>query len=247
MPPDTYSKKIPKPSNPSQLLRGIRLGLPIFLGYLPVGAVFGVVSTNSGFTPLQAITCSATALAGAGQFIALSQMNAGASVLAVLTATTIVNLRYVLFGATLSPHLRNFGLGHQAVLAYTLTDETFAININDCRQGNSTAWSMLGVGVIAWCGWVLGTTIGALSHDAIGDPSRFGLEFAMPAMFAALFVALADNRRHLAIGLVSGAIALTLPAMSKLGILIPDALFIIIAAISGAAIGAVMFKDERVH
>lgn len=230
-----------------QLIRGIKLGFPIFLGYMPVGAVFGIVATESGFTTTQAIVCSATALAGAGQFIALTQMNGGASLVGVLLATTIVNLRYVLFGASIAQHLKGVGTTRQAALAFTLTDETFAVNTNDCRAGSATTWSMFGVGLVAWTGWVLGTAIGAFSRDAIGDPSRWGLEFAMPAMFAALFVALAENRRHLAIGVLAGLIALALPAMSAIGIVVSDTLFIIVPSVLAAFIGAMLFPKEKVR
>lgn len=226
-------------------LRGAKLGMPIFLGYIPVGAAFGIVATSIGFSTLQAVICSATALAGAGQFIALAQMRAGESLLAVLAATTVVNLRYVLFAATLSPHLRRLTLPKQAALAFTLTDETFAVNINDRQGGLSTASSMAGVGVIAWCGWVVGTALGASMGGLIGDPSRWGVEFAMPAMFSALFVALAQNYRHLIIGCVAGALAIGMPALSFVGIEVPSALYIIVSSMAAATIGALLYPDER--
>ena len=92
----------------SRFWRGIRLGIPIFLGYMPVGMAFGVLAATLGFSVVQAVTCSATALAGAGQFIALSLMRAGEAAFAVIAATTVINLRYVLFAATISPHLKKF-------------------------------------------------------------------------------------------------------------------------------------------
>jgi len=219
--------------------------MPIFLGYIPIGAAFGIVATSIGFSTLQAVICSATALAGAGQFIALAQMRAGESLLAVLAATTVVNLRYVLFATTLSPHLRRLSLPKQAALAFTLTDESFAVNINDRQSGLSTASSMAGVGVIAWSGWVIGTGIGASMGDLIGDPSRWGVEFAMPAMFSALFVALAQNYRHLIIGGISGVLAIGMPALSFVGIQVPSALTIIVSSIAAATIGAFLYPNEK--
>ncbi|MDZ4178638.1 MAG: AzlC family ABC transporter permease [Coriobacteriia bacterium] len=220
--------------------------MPIFLGYMPVGAAFGVIATGIGFTLAQAVACSATALAGAGQFIALSQMRAGEGLFAVLAATTVVNLRYVLFGATMSPYLKGLTLPRQAVLAFTLTDETFAVNINDRRQGLSTGWSMAGVGAVAWTGWVLGTALGAGAATMIGDPSRWGVDFAMPAMFTALLVALAEDHRHILVGLLAGVIALVLPALSEIGVEISSAWFIIIASTGAATIATVAFRrDEK--
>lgn len=216
--------------------------MPIFLGYVPVGAAFGVIATDIGFSALQAIVCSATALAGAGQFIALNLMKESAAALAVVTATTVVNLRYVLFGATLSPHLGGMPLTNQAILAFTLTDETFAVNVNDRREGTSTGASMAGVGAIAWAGWVAGTTVGALAAALIGDPSRWGVDFAMPAMFTALLVALAEDRRHIATAAVAGLLAVGLPALAAIGIVIPSSWLIVIASMAAATAAAVIFR-----
>jgi len=225
--------------------RGLKLGTPIFLGYMPVGAAFGIIATSLGFSPLQACVCSATALAGAGQFIALSVIRTGAGVAAVLAATTVVNLRYVLFGATISPYLRGLTLPRQGVLAFFLTDETFAVNINDHREGTSTGWSMLGVGVVAWTGWVLGTLLGSVAAGWIGDPGRWGVDFAMPAMFVALLIALAEDRRHFIAAAVAAAIALLLPAAAAVGLQVPSAWFIVIASIGAATVATLVFPDRE--
>lgn len=230
------------PGRRSHFLRGVRLGLPIFLGYMPVGIAFGVLATTIGFTAVQAVVCSATALAGAGQFIALNLMREQAGVIAVVVATTVVNLRYVLFGATLSPHLAGMGLSRQALLAFTLTDETFAVNVSDRRTGASTGASMAGVGAIAWTGWVGGTALGALAASFIGDPTRWGVDFAMPAMFTALLIALAENRRQIAVAALAAALAVGLPALAVVGIVVPTSWLIVIASMAAATFGAVVFR-----
>jgi len=228
----------------TRFVRGIELGLPIFLGYMPVGMAFGVLARSLGFSVVAATACSATALAGAGQFIALAVLGSNAGVVAALAATTVVNLRYVLFASTLSPYLRGLPLSTQTGLAFTLTDETFAVNIADHRAGLSTPASMMGVGAIAWTGWVLGTVIGAVGAQWIGDPSRFGVGFAMPAMFTALCIALAENRRHVAAGIAAGAIALVLPLLSAVGVTLSSSWFIIIASMTAATLGAVIWRED---
>jgi len=145
------------PAPREQFIRGVHLGLPIFFGYVPVGAAFGILAHALGFTVFQSVVCSATALAGAGQFIALSLMKANLGIIGVIIATTVVNLRYVLFSASLSTYLHGTPPAGQAALAFSVTDETFGVNINDHRQGLATPWSMAGVGTISWTGWVLGT------------------------------------------------------------------------------------------
>ncbi len=221
------------PSARERLWRGVRLGFPIFLGYVPVGAAFGILARSWGFTSAQAVTCSATALAGAGQFIGLSLMYGGASIATVLLATTVVNLRYVLFGATLSPYLRGNAMPTQLWLAFSLTDETFAVNIDDNRRGLADAASMAGVGIVAWTGWVLGTGLGALGGSAIGDPTRWGVDFAMPAMFTALLVAQIEGRRHLAVAALAAVLAVGFM------LVLPGKWYIIAASIVAAFVGAV--------
>ena len=211
---------------------------------MPVGAAFGIIAVSLGFSNSQAVACSAIVLAGAGQFIALSLMKTGEGIIAVLAATTIVNLRYVLFGATLSPYLRGMPLRYQTILGFTLTDETFAVNIADRRADLSTGASMVGVGAIAWVGWVAGTFLGATATGLIGDPTRWGVEFAMPAMFTALFVALAEDRRHVIIGVLAGIVTIALPLLEHVSIEVPAAWHIVIASVLCATIATVVFRDE---
>lgn len=197
---------------------------------------FGILARTEGLTVVQAILCSATALAGAGQFIALSLMTAGADALSVLAATTVVNLRYVLFGATLSPHLADTPLPVQGALAFSLTDETFAVNIDDWRRGTADELSMAGVGAVSWVGWVGGTAIGAVASTLVGDPSRFGAEFAMAAMFIALLVAQAEDRRHVIVGAVAAVLAVLF------ALVMPGKWYVVAAAMSAATVGAWVYR-----
>jgi 4-azaleucine resistance transporter AzlC len=193
------------PSATARTMRGVRLGMPIFLGYIPIGAAFGLAATAAGFSVVQAIACSAFVFAGAGQFIGVAAL-AGGNLAAALIATGVVNLRHLLFSATLAPHLADVPRWHQGLLAFTLTDEVFAVNIADAREGRADRFSMLGVGFTAWIGWQLGTIAGALAGSAIGNPDDWGAGFAMSAMFVALLVGqLTGRREYIAAGLAAVA------------------------------------------
>jgi 4-azaleucine resistance transporter AzlC len=198
------------PTRRSLLLRGARLGTPIFLAYMPVGAAFGLAAAAAGFTVVQATACSALVLAGAGQFIGLSALVSSGSLTAALVATGVVNLRYLLFSATMAPHLKKVPRWQQILLAFTLTDETFAVNIADAREGRADRYSMTGVGAVSWVGWTLGTFIGAAAGSALGDPSKWGVDFAMPAMFIALLVGQMTGRREIVAGALAAVAALAL-------------------------------------
>lgn len=234
--PDPDLSHTPPHCATHRLLRGARMGLPIFLGYVAVGAAFGMLAATAGFSLAQAAACSALVLAGAGQFVALSLMRSGADIAAILIATGAINLRYVLFGAAISPYLRETPLPMQASLAFSLTDETFAVNIADHQAGTADELSMTGVGAISWAGWVAGTILGVLVGGLVGDPARFGAGFAMPAMFTALLVGQVADKRHLAIGVLAGALALAC------AYLLPGTWFIVVASMTAATVGAVVFR-----
>ncbi len=223
-----------RPSSASSFARGLRLGLPVLLGYMPVGAAFGVLATTAGFSVAQAVASSAFVFAGAGQFVALDLLKAGAGLAAVLVATGVLNLRHILFGATLSPYLRGASGQRQAPLAFTLTDETFGINVTDLRAGTADAFSMLGVGAISWFGWTFGTAIGAVAAPFMGDPAGWGVDFAMPAMFTALLVAQITNTRY--------AVAAAVAALLTIGctFVLPGTWPLITAAMGAATVATVM-------
>ena len=199
----------PASSATARLLRGVRLGMPVFLGYVPIAAAFGLAATSKGFSVLQSVACSAFVFAGAGQFIGLAAL-AGGSLAAALIATGVLNLRHLLFSATMAPHLADVPRRQQWMVAFMLTDEVFAVNVADAREGRADVYSMLGVGLIAWLGWVLGTLAGSLAGGAIGNPEMWGVGFAMPAMFIALLVGQLTGRREFIAGGVAAAAALLL-------------------------------------
>lgn len=219
----------PAASRAAAFARGVRLGLPIFLGYVPIGAAFGLAATAAGFTIVQATACSALVLAGAGQFIGLASIAAG-SLPTALIAVGVVNLRYVLFSATIAPHVKGVPRWHQGLLAFTLTDETFAINIADAQEGKADRFSMLGVGAVSWIGWTGGTLLGALAGGAIGNPTAWGVDFAMPAMFTALLVGQITGRRELVAAGLAAVLALALSAV------LPGQWPVVVAAVVAATV-----------
>lgn len=216
--------------------RGIRLGMPVLLGYLPLGAAFGVLARTAGLDTFQTIACSMLVFAGSGQYIMVAMVSAGASPLAILVTTGVINLRHILFSTSLQPYLRHVPLGRQALLAAGITDESFAVNITDFRGGSASAGSMAGVELTCWSGWVAGTAIGAILTGLIGDPSKWGLGFAMAAMFTALLVATAEDRQHVIVAVIASVMAVVLM------VVLPSSWAIPATAVAAAAVGAMVFK-----
>jgi len=230
-----------------QFRAGLKAGFPIFLSYLPIGIAFGVLAHNYGFTPFQAILMSTLVLSGSGQFVALSTLFLSGSILASVLASFIVNLRYALHSVVLSTHLHGLRMRVLTWLAYTLTDETFALNSAAIRENKASPGSMLGLGTIAWLGWIFGTTLGTFGSLYLGDLSAFGIHFAIPAMYCALFVALASNLRQLWCGIGASLIVVALYGLNLLGLGLQIYWFSVITALIAATIAVFVFRkqDER--
>lgn len=228
----------------AEFRRGVGLGFPIFLGYLPIGMAFGILARTIGFSIAMTGVCSGLVLSGSGQLIALSFLGSGAGVGATLLATSVINMRYILFSSTLSRVVKEFSLPKMLAVAALITDESFAVNMADAATKRLTAESMLGVGLIAWTGWLTGTLVGASIGHLVGDPAAWGLDFAMTAMFAALFVAVAKNRRHVIVGLGAAALIVVMPYLESLIPGFGRSWHVIAASLIAATTATVVFADE---
>lgn len=181
-----------KPSLWKAVLLGISASLPIGLGYFPIAVSFGVAAAQAHIAFEYIVAISIFVFAGAGQFIMVAMIASGASVLAIISAVLLINLRHLFYGITLLPKLalqpKHMPL---ALLAVGLTDEVFATALGklesiavDMRQG----W-FIGLQFGAYSAWVLGTVTGAgLGVGLAQQPVwlQNTIDFLFPALFAAL-------------------------------------------------------------
>lgn len=98
------------------------------LGALPFGVIYGALAVHAGLSVFAAMGMSLFVFAGSSQFVAVGLLSAGAPLLLIVGVTIIVNLRHMLYSAALLPHLRRLPIGVRAILAFWLTDETFAVS-----------------------------------------------------------------------------------------------------------------------
>lgn len=204
-----------------------------------------MLAVSYGFSPFQAILTSALVLSGSGQFVALSTLALSGSVIASVLASTVVNLRYALLSVTLSAHLHGLKMRILAWLGFTITDESFAINSAEIRELRASPSSMLGVGTTSWLGWITGTSIGAIGSQHMSDLSAFGIHFAMPAMYAALFIALANNRKQIYCGIGAGFFVMALYGLNLLGLQLEIYWYAVIAAIAAATIAVIILPENE--
>lgn len=217
----------------SQLIDGAEAALPIVLGYIPIGLAFGVLAVQQGLGVPGIFVMSLIVYAGSAQFIATGMLAAGASVTAIVATTFLVNLRHLLMSASMSAHLRRIHPVLQAIISFGITDETFAVGITAAQDQKRGAGFFLGLHAVSQVSWVISTVIGGLVGNLVPEPERFGLDFALPAMFVGLLLMQLRDRKELIVAVISGAVSVGLAIGMK------GNWNIILATVIGASVGAV--------
>ena len=113
---------------------------PLLLGAFPFGLIYGALAATSGLGTAAGMAMAALVFAGSAQFIAVGMVAAGVPVVIIILTTFIVNLRHLLYSATLLPHLRHLPQKWRIPLAFWLTDETFAVTVRRFQRVDDSAW-----------------------------------------------------------------------------------------------------------
>jgi 4-azaleucine resistance transporter AzlC len=195
-----------------QFFAGTRDTLPLVVGAIPFGIIFGAISVSSGISITGTLLMSLLVFAGSSQFIAAGLFAQGAGAAVIVFTTLIVNLRHILYSATLAPHLKHLSPRWLVPLGFWLTDETFAVTAPYYQRDGSAHkhWYQLGSSVFMYTNWFVCTVIGVLAGQAISaeQTRQLGFEFAMIVTFIGLVVPLVRSRPMLAAVIASGTCAL---------------------------------------
>jgi len=193
--------------NRADFRRGVRDVAPLLLGVAPFGLVAGIAAANAGLDLTQAVGMSVIVFAGASQLAALDLIGRDAPLSVVVLTAVVINLRMLMYSASIAPHFRTFAGRVKAGLAYLLTDQAYALSIASYRAEESVdrVAYYLGVAVTLWVVWQLTTAAGVLLGT--GVPDAWGLEFAVPLVFLALLVPAMEDGPTTVAGLVGGTIA----------------------------------------
>lgn len=223
----------------ASFLAGAKKAVPIMLGYTPLGLAFGVIAREKGLDVLQTGLLSLTSFTGSGQFVAVAMLGGGAGIPAILATNFLVNLRYLLFSASMAPRVKKMPAFVQSILAFGITDETFALNMSESDRKEADRDFMFGVNFFSHLSWVINSVIGAAAGNLIPDIERYGLSFALPAMFIALLVWQVKDRNTLWVAVISGAVSVFT------GLVTRSSISTIIATVIAATIGVIMCQHRQ--
>jgi 4-azaleucine resistance transporter AzlC len=220
-----------------QFWAGVRAELPLLVGGFPFGLIYGALALNAGLSRAAAQLMSSTVFAGSAQFIAAQLVHENTPGFVIVLTIAVVNLRHMLYSASLAPYLAALPVRWKALLSYLLTDEAYAPTILHYEKKGITPhahWFLLGAGSVLWIDWQLGTALGIFLGAAI--PESSWLDFALPLTFIAMVVPVLRDRPAIAAALSAGAVALVAYSL-------PYQLGLILAALVGIAVGTVL--EER--
>ena len=231
-------------SHSIEFFSGVRDELPILIGVIPFGMIYGVLALAAGLPPGAAQAMSAVVFAGSAQFLAVKLIGTGTPALVVILTAFIVNLRHALYSASVAPHLKHMSPLWKGLLAYLLTDEAFVVTITHYNAPASSSplteeegnkhWYFLGTGLALWGSWQISTAVGIFLGAQV--PSAWSLDFTLALTFIALLVPNIKDRPTAVAALAAG-----ITAMLAYGL--PYKLGLIAAALVGIVVG--MWSETR--
>ncbi|MBC3862361.1 AzlC family ABC transporter permease [Undibacterium jejuense] len=225
--------------------RGARDTIPMLLGAAPFGMIFGTLVSASPMMPWHGQLMSLSVYAGSSQFIATGLIASHAGMLVIWLTTFIVNLRHMLYAATLLPHVAHLSARWRWLLGFLLTDETFAVVAGHHQQALTVDerryahWYFLGSGLAMYSNWQLWTLVGLLFGTLFPGLQNMGLDYAMVATFIAIIVPQLNRLPYFAAAIAAGSFAYLLQNLPyKLGLL--SAVFV------GVMVGVVLSRSSAI-
>ena len=217
-------------------LYGVRKGIPVLIGFLPVAISYAIAATAGGMSARETVGMSAAVFAGASQIMATEMIASGAGSFAIIMATFTLNLRHIIMSSCVFRKMKEKNWFVRTLVAFGVTDETFAIYTTEDDE-KSTVPFMLGLISISYGSWVIGALIGVILQRAMPDSLSQSFGIALYALFIALIVP--DIKKSLKLFIT---VLLTVAMNIGLSCIVEKSWAIIIATLLGALAGTFLME-----
>jgi 4-azaleucine resistance transporter AzlC len=234
---NVYFKEIMNQTMKS-FLAGVRAESPLLIGVFPFGLIYGALAIGAGISPAAAQMMSSIVFAGSAQFIAAQLIHDAAPGLVIVLTIAVVNLRHMLYSASVAPYIEHLPARWKTLLAYLLTDEAYAATIIHYEEDGFTPtghWFFFGAGLALWTTWQVSSALGIFLGAAL--PSSWPLDFAIPLTFIAMVMPVLKDKPIVAAAVSAGTVAL-------LANILPFKLGLILAALVGIFTGTYLENHE---
>jgi 4-azaleucine resistance transporter AzlC len=213
---------------------GVRAEFPLLVGVFPFGLIYGVLALDAGLSPAAALAMSSILFAGSAQFVAAQLVSQSAPGLVIVLTIAIVNLRHMLYSASIAPFIARLPARWKTLLAYLLTDEAYAATILYYEETGFTPtghWFFFGAGLGLWTTWQLSSALGIFFGAML--PASWPIDFAVPLTFIAMVMPVLKDKPAVAAALSAAVVAVMAYAL-------PFKLGLILAALVGILTGTVL-------
>ncbi|MGO1120757.1 AzlC family ABC transporter permease [Rhodovibrionaceae bacterium A322] len=227
----------PLPSARQEFSAGAIAALPVFISVAAYGLLLGSLARQAGLAPLEVLAMSGFIFAGGSQFVILDLWQEPLPIAALLISVLLVNLRHLLMGATLGPHLKGGKSAGSFFQLFFMADENWALAMQRARSGGLTTAFYLGLSLPLYVIWLSATFTGSLVGNVITDPAAWGFDFVFAAVFLTLLAGMWQGPRQSALPWLASAGS---AALSSLWL--PGAWYILIGAGAGMAVAAAKGK-----
>ncbi len=214
--------------------------MPLCIGDFPFSFIVGALSVSAGMSVWQSTAWSAIVIAGSAQMLALNMLKTGATLGVIIFTTLIINLRHVLYSASISGTVREASFFKKCFMSYALTDEVYATTVKEMEGNKQDKYLFYGSAMITfWAIWVLADFLGALVGASFPNIEKYGLDFAMVAAFIAIVVPQIKSQACTVAAVVAAVSGVLL-------VILPYSLGIVVASVLGVLAGlCVDLAEER--
>ena len=220
----------------TQMRLGAVASIPMLVGGLPFGILFGSLASANDLSIWFAVAMSSIVFAGSAQFVAIGLISIGAPIWVIVSTTFIVNLRHLLYAADLVKFVKHLPFGLRLFMGFGLIDETYAAvrPLYQSGQVNEQTgyFAYIGSFVSFYLMWNGATLLGFMSGELIPGMSEWGLEFAMVATFIGIITPYLKKRPFVLAMLASAVASLVLNGL-------PNNLGLLLSALIGVLVGFV--------
>ncbi len=220
---------------------GVKGELPIVVGVIPFGMIYGVYGIQAGLTPDVTQAMSSIVFAGSAQFATAVLLRQYTPALVIIITAAVLNLRHAFYSASLAPQTQHLSKIWKTILSYLLTDEAFAATIVRYRKDEASArvdyrhWFFLGAGVTLWTSWQISTAAGIFLGLEV--PKSWSLDYCLVLTFIGIVVPTLKDRANVLSALAAGLVAVVFAGL-------PYKLGLFIAAVVGIVTG--IFTEKTV-
>ncbi len=212
---------------------GFRAMIPLTMGIVPFGAVVGTVCSEAGLSFFQTISMNTLMYAGAAQLATMDLMTKHAASIVVIMTGLIINLRFLLYSAAMSPYLQNEKWPIKLFCSYTLTDQSYAAMLANQHKLNTVHENIQFYIGSALC-MLLVWTSSVIGGFAFGNfaPASWALDYAIPLSFVALVIPTLKNKNYVMVAAFSFLVSIILQGLPyRLGLIATALLSIGLAAL----------------